>query len=145
MMSSLLQRLSLFVILASGIGCGHAAATDAAPMDVAFRPTRAGARLWLATPFAVELQNEHDARVIEAMDPMYIGELGMGGGHVKRSRVAALAAEHGATHFRIVTGGDDLRVDVLLYRIEPERWTRLPSALQPAPPAKSGNTALSGT
>ncbi|CAN5925472.1 hypothetical protein BH11MYX4_BH11MYX4_51580 [soil metagenome] len=136
MVSSVIQRVSLFVILAAGIGCKAAPVVEA-PAQLSFRPTRGGAKLWLATPFAVELVTEHDARAIEALDAVYVGEIGVSGGRVKRSKVAAVAAEWGATHFRIISAGDELRVDVVLYRVDPERWARLPATLQPAAPATS--------
>lgn len=135
MISSVIRRVSLFVILASGMGCRAGAPVEAAQLS--FRPTSEGAQLWLATPFAVELVTEHDARTLEALDAMYVGELGVSGGPVKRANVAAVAAERGATHYRIITAGDELRVDVILYRVEPERWTRLPTELQPSAPATS--------
>ena len=136
MISSVIRRVSLFVVLASGIAC-RAAAPVEVPAQLSFRPTSEGAQLWLATPFAVELVTEHDARTLEALDAMYVGELGVSGGSVKRANVAAVAAERGATHYRIITAGDELRVDVMLYRVEPERWTRLPTELQPSAPATS--------
>jgi hypothetical protein len=134
MLSSVIKRVSLFVILASGIGCRSAPVVEA-PAQMSFRPTRPGSQLWLATSFAVELHNETDAREIEANDAVYIGELGVSGGRLKHSAVAAVAAEKGATHYRIISAGDELRVDVVLYRVEPERWTKLPTELQPAAPS----------
>jgi hypothetical protein len=131
-----IQRVSLFVIVASGIGCGAAPVVEA-PAHLSFRPTRGGAKLWVATPFAVELVTEHDARAVEVLDPLYVGEIGVSGGRVKRSNVAAVAAEWGATHYRIISAGDELRVDVVLYRVDPEGWARLPAPLQPAAPATS--------
>lgn len=143
MLSSLIKRVSLFVILASGIGCRTAPVVET-PAQMSFRPTRHGAEQWLATPFAVEVITEADAREIEANDAVYIGELSVSGGRLKRSTVAAVAAETGATHYRIVTGGDELRVDVVLFRVEPGRWRRLPAELQPAAPAP-GALVASGT
>ena len=131
MLSSVLERVSLFVILVSGLGCRTAPVVEPPP-QMSFRPTRGGAQLWLATSFAVELTSETDAREIEANDALYIGELGVSSARVKRSAVAAVAAEKGATHYRIVSAGDELRVDVILYRVEPERWTKLPAELQPS-------------
>ena len=51
MLSSLIKRVSLFVILASGIGCRTAPVVET-PAQMSFRPTRHGAEQWLATPFA---------------------------------------------------------------------------------------------
>jgi hypothetical protein len=134
--SSLLQRLSLFVIVASGLGC-QATRPVEAPASLSFRPTRAGAQLWLATPFAIEVITEHEARALEAADATYIGEIGVRGGRIGPGSVASIAAEHGATHFRVVTAGEELRVDVILYRVEPDRWAKLPGSLRPASPAAS--------
>ena len=133
MLSSVIKRVSLFVILASRIGCRSAPVVET-PAQLSFRPTHEGAQLWLATSFAVEIVTEFDAREIEANDPMYIGELGVTVGRVKRSVVAAVAAEKGATHYRIISAGEETRVDIVLYRVEPARWTRLPATLQPAAP-----------
>ena len=141
---SVIKRVSLYVILASGIGC-HTAPVVESPAQMSFRPTNAGAELWLATSFAVEIVTEMDAREIEANDPMYIGEIGVTGGRVKRAVVAAVAAEKGATHYRIVTGGEETRVDIVLYRVDPARWRRLPSTLQPAAPAAPAAIVASGT
>jgi len=145
MLSSVIKRVSLLVVLASGLGCRSAPAAETRA-QMSFRPTRDGARLWLATSFAVELVTETDARAIEAMDPQYIGELGARG-HVRRAQVAAIAAEKGATHYRIIDASNELRVDVVLYRIEPDRWTRLPTELRPTAPATSSlrGERLSGT
>ena len=104
-------------------------------MSLSFRPTRPGAMLWLSTPVAIELANEHDAREIEAVDAMYVGEIGVSGGRVKPSHVALIAAAQGATHFRVVSAGDELRVDIVLYRVNRSRWNALPEALRPIPPA----------
>ena len=131
------QRVSLFVVLASGIGCFSGAPIVENPGSLSFRPTRAGAQLWLATPIAVELTTEHEARMIEAVDAMYIGELGVSGGRVRASSVALIAAERGATHFRVISAGEELRVDILLYRVAPDRWAKLPLQLQPSTPTTS--------
>jgi hypothetical protein len=106
-----------------------------APASFSFRPTRAGSELWLTTPFAIEVENEHDARELEALDATYIGEMHVSGGRARRSSVALIAAEAGATHFRIVTTGE--RVDIVLYRIESDRWLKLPVLLRPASPTAS--------
>lgn len=144
MLSCVLRRVSLFVILASAFGCKTAPVVET-PAQMSFRSTYAGAELWLATSFAVEIVTEMDAREIEANDPMYIGEIGVSGGRVKRAVVAAVAAEKGATHYRIVTGGEERRVDVVLYRVDPARWRRLPSTLQPAAPVAAAAVVASGT
>ena len=144
MLSSVIKRVSLFVILASGIACKTAPVVET-PAQMSFRPTHAGAELWLATSFAVEIITEADAREIEANDPMYVGEIGVSGGRVRRAVVAAVAAEKGATHYRIVTGGEETRVDVVLYRVDPSRWRRLPSTLQPAAPVTAAAVVASGT
>ena len=81
--NGLLGRLSLFLVLASGlVGCGAGHATEA-PCAFSFRPTLAGSSLWISTPIAVELANETDARVLEAVDPMYVGELAVRGGRIR--------------------------------------------------------------
>lgn len=133
-LSAALGRLSLFVLLASGVACS-AAPPPAKPVVLTFRSTVPGAALWLSTPIAVEVTNEHDARLLESVDPMYVGELGVRGGRIRPSDVALIAAEKGATHFRVVAAGDDHRVDVVLFRVERDRWQSLPATLRPAPPA----------
>jgi hypothetical protein len=133
-LSSALGRLSLFVLVASGVACAESRPAEH-PAALTFRPTAPGSALWLATPIAVEVTTEHDARLVEAVDPMYVGELGVRGGRVRPGEVALIAAEKGATHFRVICAGDDLRVDVVLYRVEPERWRSLPAQLRPAAPA----------
>ena len=105
------------------------------PASFSFRPTDPGSALWIATPIAVEVVTEREARELESVDPMYVGELDVRGGTFFASEVALMAAEKGATHFRIVTAGDALRVDVILFRVEPERWPALPETLRPAAPA----------
>lgn len=100
------------------------------PVSLSFRPTHDGARQWLATPFAVEITNERDARVLEAMEATYIGEINVSSGKLRPSAAASIAAEWGATHFRTTTSADG-RTDVMLYRLEKERWAHLPQNLQP--------------
>ncbi len=130
--TGLFGRLSLFVLLASGLGCASEP-HGAAPASFSFHPTRAGAALWLSTPIAVEITSETDARDVEALDPLYVGELALRGGRLRPSQVALLAAEAGATHFRVLAAGDDARLDVILYRLESARWPALPRMLRPAP------------
>jgi len=132
--SSVLGRLSLFVIVASGLGCASAPPAKA-PVSYAFHPTSAGAALWLSTPIAVEITSETEARDVESVDPMYVGELAVRGANVRPAEVALLAAEAGATHFRVLAAGDEARIDVILYRVERTRWGCLPSALRPPPVA----------
>lgn len=122
----------MFVILASGLGCSAAPAKPAAPVSFSFHPTCAGAELWLATPIAVEVTNESDARTVEAVDAMYVGELVVRGARVRPAEVALIAAEAGATHFRVLAAGDEDRFDVVLYRVDRKRWHYLPEALRPA-------------
>ena len=129
------RRLSLYVLLASGVGCAAAPPPPRVPASFSFRPTDPGSALWLATPIAVEVVTEREARELESVDPMYVGELDVRGGTFFASEVALMAAEKGATHFRIVTAGDALRVDVVLFRVEPDRWPALPAGLRPAAPA----------
>jgi hypothetical protein len=129
---NLLGRLALFVILASGLGCSAAPAKPTTPVSFSFHPTCAGAELWLATPVAVELTNETDARSVEAVDAMYVGELVVRGARVRPAEVALIAAEAGATHFRVLQAGDEERFDVVLYRVETKRWPYLPATLRPA-------------
>jgi len=137
--ASVLRRVVLFVTLASGVGglgCAGQPPVPSAPPSLSFRPSPGSDALWLATPIAVEIVNEHDARELEAVDATYIGELGVGeGGRVRPEHLALVAANHGATHFRIVTAGEALRVDVVLYRVEPRRWKALPVTLRPLPPS----------
>lgn len=132
MLVTVLRTVGLSIVLAAGLGCAGSGVAPPAT-TLAFYPTHAGEELWLTTPFAVELTNERDARVIEAIEAMYVG--GLSGEHVCPARLAAVAAERGATHFRVVTAGDALRVDVLLYRVARERWSALPEALRPTPPS----------
>jgi hypothetical protein len=134
--SIIFRAVSLVVVLACGSACQSARPPEA-PGSLSFRPTRAGSQLWLSTPFAVEVITEHEAREIEAVDAAYIGELGVSGGHVQRSSVATVAAERGATHFRVVTSGENARVDIVLYRVDRDRWEKLPASLRPASPTAS--------
>jgi hypothetical protein len=138
--SSLLARLSLVAVLA--LASGVAACSKPPPVEhpasLSFRPTKAGSQLWLATPFAVEVVTERDARMLESVDPTYIGEIRVAG-HMPPSQaalVALIVAEQGATHYRVVSdGGDHVRLDIVMYRLEPERWFALPEELRPAAPA----------
>ena len=139
--STLLGRLSLFVILASGLGA-CASPPPASPVSYKFHPTRAGAELWLSTPVAIELSNETDARIVESVDATYVGELAVRGARIRPAEVALIAAAAGATHFRVLSAGDDDRIDVVLYRVECRRWRSLPSALRPAPAAGPATTAI---
>ena len=132
--SSLLGRVSLFVLLASGLGA-CASPPPAKPVSYRFHPTTAGAELWLSTPVAVELLNETDARDVESVDAAYVGELAVRGARIRPAEVALIAAAAGATHFRVLSAGDDERLDIILYRVESCRWRSLPSALRPAPVA----------
>lgn len=122
------------MIVASGLGCASAPPARA-PVSYAFHPTRDGAALWLSTPIAVEITSETEARDVESVDPMYVGELAVHGATVRPAEVALLAAEAGATHFRVLAAGDEARIDVILYRVERTRWGSLPSALRPPPVA----------
>lgn len=133
-LSAVLGRISLFVLIASGVACS-APPPPATPVVLTFRPTQAGEALWLATPIAVEVTSERDARLLESVDPMYVGELAVSGGRIHPGDVALIAAEKGATHFRVVCAGDDLRVDVVLFRVDRDRWSSLPASLRPAPAA----------
>lgn len=133
-LSAAAGRVSLFVLLASGVACSATRPVER-PASLIFRPTMPGAALWLATPIAVEVTNEHDARLLESVDPMYIGEIGVRGGRIRPGEVALIAAEKGATHFRVMCAGDDQRVDVVLYRVDRDRWSSLPVSLRPAPAA----------
>ena len=131
---TLLGRVSLFVILASGLSaCANVPSSKS--VSYKFHPTAAGAGLWLSTPVAVELLNESDARVVESVDATYVGDLAVRGARIRPAEVALLAAAAGATHFRVLSAGDDERLDIVLYRVERSRWRSLPSALRPAPVA----------
>ena len=112
-------------------GChAKAAPSPEQPVSLSFRPTHDGAKQWLATPFAVEITCERDARVLEAMEATYIGEINVSKGKLTSASAASIAAEWGATHFRVSTSVEG-RVDVMLYRLEKERWSHLPENLQP--------------
>ena len=100
------------------------------------RPSPGGETLWIATPIAVEVTCEHAARALEAVDPIHVGELGTPARKVTAEDVALVAARYGATHFRVVTAGDDARIDVVLYRVERRRWNALPEQLRPLEPAR---------
>jgi hypothetical protein len=132
--SSLLGRVSLFVLVASGLA-GCASPPPAKPVSYRFHPTSAGAELWLTTPVAIELSNESEARAVESVDATYVGELAVRGARIRPAEVALIAAAAGATHFRVLTAGDDDRLDIVLYRVEHCRWRSLPSTLQPTPAA----------
>jgi hypothetical protein len=129
-----ISRLLVVGLLVSGVGC-HAAPVVEAPAALSFRPTRSGERLWLTTPFAVEITSEQQAREVEAVDATYIGEISVSGGKLRRSTIAQIAAEAGATHFRIVVAGN--RLDIVLHRVESDRWAKLPAPLRPASPTAS--------
>jgi hypothetical protein len=132
--SALLGRLSLFVILASGLGA-CARTPEPKVVSYSFHPTSAGAELWLSTPVAVEILSETDARDVESVDARYVGELAVHGARIRPAEVALMAAEAGATHFRVLVAGDDERLDIVLYRVESCRWHALPTPLRPAPAA----------
>ncbi len=133
--SKLFVRLSILALLASGAAACSAPPRPLAASVLSFRPTVPGATLWLATSVAVEVVTERDARELESLDPMYVGEIGVRGRHIRASEIALMAAEKGATHFRMVCAGEDQRLDVVLFRVEPERWSALPASLRPAAPA----------
>lgn len=130
----MLGRVSLFLLVASGVACSSGRPVEQ-PASLTFRLTRQGETLWLTTPIAVEVTNEHDARLLESVDPTYVGELGVTGGRIRPGDVALIAAEKGATHFRVICAGDDERVDIVLFRVDRDRWSSLPEALRPAPAA----------
>jgi hypothetical protein len=132
--STFLSRLSAFILVASGFGCARSPAVEPQPVSLSLRTTRPFATLWLSTPVAIELATEHDTAAIEAADALYVGEIGLTGGRVKPAHVALIAAAQGATHFRVLSAGDELRVDILLYRVSRTRWEALPEALRPLPP-----------
>ncbi|MDB4944769.1 MAG: hypothetical protein JWP97_4303 [Labilithrix sp.] len=139
-----LRRLAVLAMTCVALAaCGRPAAPPPEePTSLSFRPTVAGERMWLATPFAVELLTERDARIVEMADAAYIGEVDVRGGARPRSSVLALlAAEWGATHFRVTTSAAG-RVDVVLYRVEPNRWRHLPTAMQPTQPATAAAVSI---
>ena len=132
-LSSFFGRLSLVALVAAaGVGCARPPPSVEPPPQLSFHPCAAGAELWLATSIAVEVKNERDARLLEAEDPLYVGEIGIRGGKIAAANVALLAAEYGATHFRVQCAGDERHVDVILYRLERARWSSLPETLRPA-------------
>lgn len=92
------------------------------PMSAAFRPAPGKADLWLTTPIAIEVENEHDARALEAAERDYIGEIDVRGTTVRRGDMALVAAQYGATHYRPVATPETERTSILLYRIERGRW-----------------------
>lgn len=104
-------------------------------MTAAFRPAPGKADLWLSTPIAIEVENEHDARTLEAADCDYIGEIDIRGGTIRRGDMALVAAQYGATHYRPIVSVEAERTSILLYRIDRDRWSWLPDGLRPAPPA----------
>lgn len=104
------------------------------PIVVTFQPTPGNEHLWISTPIAIEIQNERDAREVEANDATYVGELRARVENMPASGVAPLAARLGATHFRLAITGDD-RAEVMLYRVDPSRWGWLPAGIRPATPA----------
>jgi hypothetical protein len=121
--------------LALAAACGSPAPPPAEPpASLSFRMTRDGEALWLATPFAVELKSERDARILETFEPMYVGEIRVGSERIPAEQLAlipATGAQQGATHYRIVAPGFGHAIDILLYRIEPARWHWLPEELRP--------------
>jgi len=125
----------LAALVTFGTGCAAAPVAPSRPVSFSFRPAPGQQDLWLATPIAVEMQNEHDIRAVEAADAVYVGELGLDGARIRPGHLALLAAKYGATHFQIITAADELRVDVVLYRVERDRWSTLPDGLRPAPTA----------
>lgn len=142
--SALRRRSSFNVVLVALLAAGATACSAPSPPPVehpaplSFRPTKHGAAQWLATPFAVELRTEQDARVLESVDATYLGEIGVGGKRIptqQRALLPMIAADQGATHFRVVSAGEGLRVDIVLYRVERERWWALPETLRPTAPA----------
>jgi hypothetical protein len=114
--SAIVRHLSLFTLLASAVACAPRAAV--APPSFSFRPTHAGTTAWLATPMAVEVVTEREARELEAADPIYVGEIAVRGELLHPSDVARMAADKGATHFRFVAAYEAQRVDVILFRLE---------------------------
>lgn len=132
--TSLFGRFGVVVVLAAaGVGCSRPPHVSP-PALVSFHSYAATGSLWLATSIAIEVKTERDARLLEAEDPLYVGEMGIRGGRVRPAHVALFAAAHGATHFRVVRAEDENHVDVLLYRLERARWSSLPEPLRPAPP-----------
>lgn len=138
-MARALPIFGIALLLASLAGCSAPPTPKApAPVTFSFRPSPEGTSLWLSTAIAVEVTCEHAARALEAVDPLYVGELGTRAPWVTAEDVALVAARHGATHFRVVTSngsGDAPRVDVVLYRVDRRRWKALPEELRPLPPA----------
>lgn len=128
------------LLLASLVGCSAPPPPQApAPIAFSFRPSPDGTSLWLSTAIAVEVTCEHAARALEAVDPLYVGELGTKASRVTAEDVGLVAARHGATHFRVVTSagsGDAPRVDVVLYRVDRRRWKALPEDLRPLAAAR---------
>jgi hypothetical protein len=114
--SAIGRHLALFTLLASTVACAPRA--PLARPSFSFRPTHSGATSLRATPMAVEVVSERDARDLEAADPIYVGEIAVRGGLLHPSDVARMAADKGATHFRVVGASDDRRVDVILFRLE---------------------------
>lgn len=135
-----LPTFGVALLLASLIGCSAPRPPKApAPVTFSFRPSPDGTSLGLSTAIAVEVTCEHAARALEAVDPLYVGELGTRASRVTAEDVALVAARHGATHFRVVTSagyGDAARVDVVLYRVDRHRWKALPEKLRPLPAAR---------
>jgi hypothetical protein len=126
---------AVFAFVAASVTVACAPPIRPEPMSAAFRPAPGKADLWLTTPIAIEVENEHDARALEAAECDYIGEIDVRGVTVKRGDMALVAAQYGATHYRPVASPETERTSILLYRIERGRWAWLPDALRPAPPA----------
>ena len=114
--SEIVRLFSLFTLFASAVACAPRAAVP--PPSFSFRPTNPGASSWLATSMAVEVVTERDARDLEAADPIYVGEIAVRGELLHPCDVARMAADKGATHFRVVAADDARRVDVILFRLE---------------------------
>lgn len=136
-----MRRFAVLLALLAGASCAPAA-PPSAPPTMAFWPAPGHEHRWLSTPIAVEIACERSAREIEAADGIYLGELRVEGVRPDVARLALSAARHGATHFRIVTGGEETRIDVVLYRVDEAMWHRLPEGLRPAAPAGEAHAAL---
>jgi hypothetical protein len=121
-------------MLAASFGIGCARPPEPPPMSAVFRPAPGKAHLWLTTPIAIEVESERDARVLEAAECEYIGEIAVRNASVRRGDMALVAAQYGATHYRPTVDGID-RTSLVLCRIERQRWGWLPDELRPAPAA----------
>ena len=124
------RRLALIAALAflsSALGCMSASTGTTPPFRAS--PKRGG--LGLTTRSAVEVAGELHARALEAAEGQYIGELDLQTTPIDNDAIPSVAASFGATHFRPIMSSDGERSYVLLFRIEPERWTILPDDLRP--------------